>query len=92
VRHVNLGLLPSSSGSWKTAAGLVSDGGWVHVHENCGETEVYDKAKEIVKEFATVEQESGRTGIVQCHHTERVKTFAPGVVHCVFDLRIGGME
>jgi tRNA wybutosine-synthesizing protein 2 len=45
---------------------------------------------EVVRAFEGLEKErGGRRGVV-CEHVERVKTFAPGVMHCVFDIRIGG--
>jgi tRNA wybutosine-synthesizing protein 2 len=30
--------------------------------------------------------------IVEVRHVERVKMYAPGVVHCVFDVWVGGVE
>ncbi|KAF8251542.1 hypothetical protein K440DRAFT_658639 [Wilcoxina mikolae CBS 423.85] len=88
VAHVNLGLLPTSRGAWETAVELVEVGGWVHVHENVGEEEVEVKRRQVVEEFARI---SGNNK-VRCEHVERVKTFAPGVVHCVFDVRVGKGE
>src|SRR5699024_2143771 len=36
IRHVNLGLLPSSRPAWDNACRMVDSrkGGWIHVHEN----------------------------------------------------------
>lgn len=87
--HVNLGLLPTSRGAWAAAAELVSDGGCIHVHENVGAKEVQVKKKEVMEVFVDLEKEGGRMREVRCEHVEQVKTFAPGVVHCVLDLRIG---
>lgn len=88
VRHVNLGLLPSSRGAWETALGVLDERGWIHVHENVAEAEVAERAGEVADAFRALEGERGRA--VACVHVERVKTFAPGVVHCVVDVRIGG--
>ncbi|KAL0634288.1 S-adenosylmethionine-dependent methyltransferase [Maublancomyces gigas] len=86
VRHVNLGLLPTSRGGWGTALEVVADGGWVHVHENVGEGEV-DGCAGVVEEG--LRELEGRGREVVAVGVERVKTFAPGVVHCVVDVRIG---
>jgi tRNA G37 N-methylase Trm5 len=41
VKHVNLGLLPSSRDSWGIAASILNDrGGWIHVHGNCKDSEI----------------------------------------------------
>lgn len=100
VRHVNLGLLPSSRLSWRTAARLVDRerGGWAHVHENVGMEEIEEKKGDVEREFQRLVDEfdaerSGDQGEgrkVRVEHVERVKMYAPGVVHCVFDLCING--
>lgn len=87
VRHVNLGLLPTSRGSWGTAVRVLGRRGWVHVHGNVGAGEVEGWGEEVVGEFGALD---GRE--VRCVHVEEVKTFAPGVVHCVLDLYIGEGE
>ena len=50
IRHVNLGLLPSSRGSWDVAVRILDQelGGWLHVHENLAEKDIQRKAGEIV--------------------------------------------
>lgn len=88
ARHVNLGLLPTSRGGWGTALEVVADGGWVHVHENVGEGEV-DGCVGVVEEGLRVLEGEGRGREVVAVGVERVKTFAPGVVHCVVDVRVG---
>lgn len=89
VRHVNLGLLPSSRGAWGTAVGIVEEGGWVHVHENVASGELAEFTGAVVREFEALEAETGRGRTIKCGHVEEVKTFAPGVMHCVLDLRVG---
>ncbi|KAI5843194.1 S-adenosyl-L-methionine-dependent methyltransferase [Tricharina praecox] len=83
VKHVNLGLLPTSRGAWPVATELLEEGGCAHVHENVGEKQVEDMREGIVKDFKRM-----RGAEVKCEHVEKVKTFAPGVLHCVFDIRV----
>ena len=91
IERVNLGLLPTSRGSWARAIQVLAEqGGWVHVHENVGIGEIDGMAERVVKAFEELEKGRGSTRRVVCEHVERVKTFAPGVMHCVFDIRIGG--
>jgi tRNA wybutosine-synthesizing protein 2 len=99
VRHVNLGLLPTSRLSWKSAVRMldVQRGGWVHVHENVGTKDIDSRAKEIWHEFRGLvdewrEEKISGDGVrmsVEVGHVERVKMYAPGVVHCVFDVMVG---
>lgn len=91
VRHVNLGLLPSSSPAWGSACGMVdAGGGWVHVHENVGTKQIDQKREEIVTAFRGLRRQARRHReyAVQCRHVEQVKTYAPGVLHCVFDVHL----
>ncbi|OJD40606.1 trna wybutosine-synthesizing protein 2 [Diplodia corticola] len=103
VRHVNAGLLPTSRGAWETAVRVLDPGlgGWVHLHENFGEGEVGRKAGEVVEEVRRIwgvvraERCGGGIGdglegddVVKLEHVERVKTYAPGVLHCVLDIWI----
>jgi tRNA wybutosine-synthesizing protein 2 len=30
--------------------------------------------------------------VIDCHHVEHVKTYAPGVMHCVFDIQVAPFE
>lgn len=99
IRHVNLGLLPTSRGSYATAAAALDPrlGGWVHVHENFGVHEITSKAQEVMREFEKLIQNldmkrgfvteakgTARTPAVE--HIQRVKSYAPGVFHCVVDV------
>lgn len=99
IRHVNLGLLPSSRDSWRDAVRLIGrEGGWVHAHENVGSGEVDERREEVGKVFQGWVDEMdrcgegvGRTRRAEVRHVERVKMYAPGVVHCVFDVWVDGM-
>lgn len=96
IRHVNLGLLPSSRAAWDNATRMVDKqkGGWVHVHENVDIREIDQKRGEIPTELGLLRNrnslDSSPVGgpAVECRHVEQVKTYAPGVMHCVFDIRL----
>ncbi|KAI0545226.1 hypothetical protein F4679DRAFT_562101 [Xylaria curta] len=102
IMHVNLGLLPTSQLSWATAWEIAGESrrAWFHIHENVGVADIDAKKGEIREWFAArargvdgcrgsgVEGD-GKDGVgagVCVEHVELVKTFAPGVWHCVFDL------
>ncbi len=88
VRHVNCGLLPTSEGSWETALRVLRGEGWIHVHENVGVDDVEMKSMEIEKRFRRWMEEANDARGANVEHVEFVKTFAPGVWHCVFDVYI----
>ncbi|KAJ5101730.1 hypothetical protein NUU61_003952 [Penicillium alfredii] len=96
VRHVNLGLLPSSQPSWDNACRMLDlqSGGWLHVHENVDIREIDQKKRDIVEEISRLrtrvagEQAALYEPVAHCCHVEHVKTYAPGVMHCVFDIRV----
>lgn len=91
IRHVNCGFLPSSKLSWGTAVGMVDRelGGWIHAHENVGVNEIETRKEEVLTEMEGHLDHAGLKGQVRCEHVERVKTYAPGVLHVVFDVWIG---
>ncbi|CAK7232967.1 S-adenosylmethionine-dependent methyltransferase [Sporothrix bragantina] len=66
--------------------------GWLHLHDNVGVEELASRQAEIqtlVTAWAgevAAARRSACTAMVE--HVEQVKTFAPGVWHCVFDVRI----
>ncbi|KAI4610043.1 hypothetical protein J4E83_008608 [Alternaria metachromatica] len=94
VRHVNLGLLPSSKLSWGNAVAMLDKqlGGWIHMHENVGVNDIETRRKVVEEEFQSLvdkrDATSRRKALVE--HVEKVKMYAPGVVHCVFDVVVGG--
>ncbi|PLB47263.1 hypothetical protein P170DRAFT_413041 [Aspergillus steynii IBT 23096] len=96
IRHVNLGLLPSSSAAWGNACKMIDlqKGGWVHVHENVDIHQIEEKREEIAKELGVLRAQvlNGAETAVECRHVEQVKTYAPGVMHCVFDMRLPSSE
>ena len=70
----------------------------MHVHENFAVDEIESGAERVRCEFQRlVEREDGDEGDVGgwtagarvvVEHVERVKSYAPGVIHCVVDLCI----
>lgn len=92
VLHVNCGLLPASTPVWEIALGFLGKRGWLHLHENVGVNEVLQRKKEIASRFCEWEEGAKDSRIVEVEHVEQVKTFAPGVWHCVFDVFIHAFE
>ena len=106
IRHVNLGLLPVSRLSWPSAVRAVDRklGGWVHAHENVGLVEMEERKVEVEAEFQRLANEcavddwlvvggaNGEERKVRLEHVEKVKMYAPGVVHAVFDVCISGTQ
>lgn len=99
VVHVNCGLLPRSDDSWGAARAILGEGegegegraGWLHLHENVGFKDIGRRRSEIQGLFdewdrGGEDQHAERTAEVE--HVELVKTFAPDVWHCVFDVYI----
>ena len=96
IRHVNLGLLPSSKPSWEGAVRVLDAraSGWIHVHENVDIESIGAMQPSIEDELGTLLSvhrgafREIKAGEVSCRHVERVKTYAPGVMHCVFDMYV----
>ena len=94
VRHVNCGLLPSSMDSWEVAVQVLNPvGGWIHAHENIPKADIESRKEEVVEIFTRLvkkhwSQERDVQWEVNCEHVEQVKSYAPGVVHCVVDISV----
>ncbi|KAH7320972.1 S-adenosyl-L-methionine-dependent methyltransferase [Stachybotrys elegans] len=90
IRHVNCGFLPTSEPTWEQAWAMTSKGSKasLHLHENVGVEEVESRRGSIQRKFEewSLAEGAGRRPSVE--HVELVKTFAPGVWHCVFDVGI----
>ena len=88
VKHVNCGYLPSSKDSWETAVQVLdSSGGWIHAHENIAKKDIESRTAEIVDIFRGLARKRFEAK-VECEHVELVKSYAPGVMHCVLDIAI----
>ncbi|KAG6017918.1 hypothetical protein E4U43_008307 [Claviceps pusilla] len=103
VRHVNCGLLPSSRPTWDCALSLTRTATtvlgrpqqqqqqtWLHLHENVGESEIERRRDEIQTLLACHPEEEGLERSIHVERVEKVKTYAPGVWHCVFDVLVSG--
>lgn len=93
IRHVNCGMLPNDRSSLEIAAKVLDfrSVGWVHFHENFLVEEIEKKAQETQKELSRILEwlfPDVGTFAVEVEHINRLKNYAPGVMHCVVDLRI----
>ncbi|PPJ56514.1 hypothetical protein CBER1_03935 [Cercospora berteroae] len=100
IRHVNLGMLPSSREALELAAAFVSlkPKGWLHIHENFLVEEIVEKSEETRKEFERILLGSGNPHLVnlgdgqklkvEIEHINKLKSYAPGVMHCVIDIAV----
>ncbi|KAF2721541.1 hypothetical protein K431DRAFT_294132 [Polychaeton citri CBS 116435] len=90
VRHVNCGLLPSSAQSWRTAVQALDPelGGWMHIHENFASSEIEQRSEEVRQAIQSLADTLLGHRQVTLEHIERVKTYAPGVWHCVLDIHV----
>lgn len=94
IRHVNCGLLPSSKEGWEVAVQVLDPtGGWIHAHENIAKRDIEGRTEEIVRIFDQLVMkhclyELGEQWRVECEHVEKVKSYAPGVMHYVLDISI----
>lgn len=91
IKHVNGGLLPTSEPTWEQMWDMtrLSPEAWLHLHENVGVNDTDTRRKTIEAMFQDWSrgEEAERTSL-NVEHVEFVKTFAPGVWHCVFDVHI----
>ena len=96
IRHVNCGLLPSSANSWQTALTCLdcTYGGWLHIHENLDARVIDSQAASIVAEIDKISQSifmsrgGQRHYRVALEHVQKVKSYAPNIVHCVLDINV----
>lgn len=88
VRHVNCGLLPKSDDSWAAARAILgrAEDGWLHLHENVGVDDIERRRGEIQELFDGWDEGAGQDRAAKVENVELVKTFAPNVWHCVFDV------
>ncbi|KAK8094892.1 S-adenosyl-L-methionine-dependent methyltransferase [Apiospora hydei] len=90
VLHVNCGFLPSSAPCWEDSRAITKDTAraWLHLHENVGVADIETRKMEVRDRLAAMvpTDSSEPRGSVDVEHVELVKTYAPGVWHCVFDV------
>ncbi|GJR14349.1 tRNA wybutosine-synthesizing protein 2/3/4 isoform X1 [Tanacetum coccineum] len=91
--RVNLGLLPSSEGSWATAVrALRSKGGMLHVHGNVKDSEEESWTEQVSKSIKEISRSEGYNWDVSVEHVERVKWYAPHIRHLVVDIKCNQLE
>jgi tRNA wybutosine-synthesizing protein 2 len=90
IRHVNGGFLPTSEPTWRAAfeATNQSSESWLHLHENVGAADIDARRTELQDRVASWAAAEGGHRMPVVEHAELVKTYAPGVWHCVFDVHI----
>lgn len=97
IVHVNCGFLPTSEPCWENAWEMArrSTQSWLHLHENVGVAGIEQRKSELQALFDGLSQMShGSPGAgkrLQVEHVELVKTYAPGVWHCVFDIHVADL-
>lgn len=77
VSHINMGLLPDARDAFAVAKRLASARTVFHVHENVRAAELATWRAEMAREFGA------------CLHVEKIKEYAPGVLHVCGDFRNG---
>jgi len=91
-QHVNLGMLPTSVASWPNAAALVAPSGELHVHENVQFSDIDQKRSEVESRLTHMLSRQYGQRCARVAHVEHVKTYAPGIIHCVFDVEVLDIE
>lgn len=88
IRHVNCGFLPTSEPVWKNALDMTAESSeaWLHLHENVGVNDIDSRRTTIQTLSSNWAVREDKTSKSEVSHVEQVKTFAPGVWHCVFDV------
>ncbi|RDW72110.1 hypothetical protein BP5796_08144 [Coleophoma crateriformis] len=84
VLHVNCGLLPTSEPVWRDAFEMAGEEAWLHLHDNVGINDIEMRRSEIEMLYRSWLTGTGSVEV----GVNLVKTFAPGVWHCVFDVYI----
>nr|XP_043622298.1 tRNA wybutosine-synthesizing protein 2/3/4 [Erigeron canadensis] len=88
AHRVNLGLLPSSEGSWVTAVrALRSQGGMMHVHGNVKDSEEDAWTEQVSSSIREISKSEGNSWDITVEHVERVKWYAPHIRHLVVDIK-----
>lgn len=88
IKHVNCGFLPTSESTWKACWEMTvsSSEAWLHLHENVGVNDTETRRQSVQNMYE--EWAKGSERKARAEHVELVKTFAPSVWHCVFDVHI----
>ena len=91
AHRVSLGLIPDSKVGGETAVMcLREEGGWLHVHGNANEKDVVAFGESTASSIRDLcHYLRGVDWDVACTHVQRVKSYAPRVLHLVADIKCG---
>ncbi|PHH66413.1 hypothetical protein CDD81_7468 [Ophiocordyceps australis] len=90
LSHVNCGLLPTSAATWQAAWHMtrLSCDSWLHLHENIGVHDIESRRQSVSQLFDSWASSPESHRVSTVYPVELIKTFAPGVWHCVLDVHI----
>ena len=76
IRHVNLGLLPSSEGSWRDAVYLLDEkeGGWLHLHQNLRDDKHFETSTEDIRKQIEIYAKNRWSGKTTQNHGHDIAT------------------
>lgn len=91
IRHINLGLLPSSKPGWPLALELITkynclEKSTLHIHENVHIKDINSSTfvEDVLRELQNIESQRTYKAV----HLEKIKTFAPDVWHVCLDVDV----
>ncbi|KAK9495919.1 S-adenosyl-L-methionine-dependent methyltransferase [Lipomyces doorenjongii] len=92
INHINMGLLPSSEQSWPIAtelAALSSEANvTLHVHANVAHSDIDTWSRSTALKLLYLISEFSSGSCVIPTHIEKIKSFAPGVIHICGDFLV----
>ncbi|KAK9364793.1 S-adenosyl-L-methionine-dependent methyltransferase [Lipomyces kononenkoae] len=92
VSHINMGLLPSSEESWSIAIELAAlsseDNVALHVHANVAQSDIDSWSRRTEFTLRQLLDEVSSSSSVALTHIEKIKSFAPGVMHICGDFLV----
>ncbi|KAK9374823.1 S-adenosyl-L-methionine-dependent methyltransferase [Lipomyces chichibuensis] len=95
ISHINMGLLPSSEQSWPIATELAvlssEDNVALHVHSNVAHSDIDRWSRNTGLKLLHLISEFNPGSCVMPTHIEKIKSFAPGVMHICGDFLVKKM-
>ncbi|KAK9358602.1 S-adenosyl-L-methionine-dependent methyltransferase [Lipomyces starkeyi] len=92
ISHINMGLLPSSEQSWPIATELAAlsseDNVTLHVHANVAHSDIDRWSRSTELKLLHLISEFSSGSCVMPTHIEKIKSFAPGVMHICGDFLV----
>lgn len=86
--RICLGLLPTSTKSWKLAVIVAKPQSTVtiHIHENVKDVDIETWQLDTIKEFDSMFRNLNKPMTIEFKHLEKVKSYAPHIFHVVLDI------